>query len=322
MAREADKAPVSGVYPMLYAFFDEDERLDRRAMRLEVESLLAAKVHGIAVLGLASESNKLDVNERRTMLAWAAEDVGGRVPLAVTVAEPSVPGQVAFVRAAADAGAAFVILQPPPVRGVGEGELLGFFGAVADASPVPVGIQNAPEFLGTDISPAGLAALARAHPNVTILKTELLPEPLAKLIDATGGAFTVLNGRAGQHMNDCLALGCAGIIPGAESADVLVRLFDLARSGRPGDRAEADRLYAGIGPVLDFLERGLDPLLVYGKRIMARRLGLAPERARPRRPHGDVEPAGLELIEDYARRLGPLPRGPSRREGTHGRGAA
>ena len=54
------------------------------------------------------------------------------LPLAVTVAEPSVHGQAAFVRAAKDAGADWVILQPPAVTGLTETELLRFFGAVAD----------------------------------------------------------------------------------------------------------------------------------------------------------------------------------------------
>ena len=55
------KTPIrrsfSGVYPMLYAFFDKTGRLHRSAMRQEVRAMLAAKAHGLAILGLASEGN-------------------------------------------------------------------------------------------------------------------------------------------------------------------------------------------------------------------------------------------------------------------------
>jgi 4-hydroxy-tetrahydrodipicolinate synthase len=42
---------------MLYAFFDKTGRLHRSAMRQEVRAMLAAKAHGLAILGLASEGN-------------------------------------------------------------------------------------------------------------------------------------------------------------------------------------------------------------------------------------------------------------------------
>ena len=68
--------------------------------------------------------------------------------------QSNIEGQVEFVRAAKDAGANWVILQPPRVLNVPEVELIRFFGAVADSSEVPVGIQNAPEYIGIGISNA------------------------------------------------------------------------------------------------------------------------------------------------------------------------
>src|SRR3546814_11159040 len=72
-------------------------------------------------------------------MEWAAEDVGGRVPLAVTVAEATVPGQIEMVGAAKALGAGWVILQPPPVSGLPEAEYVSFFGAVAERERKGVG---------------------------------------------------------------------------------------------------------------------------------------------------------------------------------------
>ena len=111
----------------------------------------------------------------------------GKLPLAVTVAEPSVAGQIAFVRAAAAAGADWVILQPPPVRNASEDEYLRFFGAVADHSDVPVAIQNAPEYIGIGLSIRGLKTLRRNHPNVVAVKAESAALDVARLIEETRG---------------------------------------------------------------------------------------------------------------------------------------
>src|ERR1700675_851658 len=108
-----------GIYPMLLAFFDGNDRLSRKAMRRQVDAMVASGVHGIAALGLATECNKLSTAEKRQLLDWVAEDLNGRLPLSVTISETSVGGQVEFVAAAAAVGAGWVVLQPAPAQGGG-----------------------------------------------------------------------------------------------------------------------------------------------------------------------------------------------------------
>src|SRR5512144_743408 len=86
----------SGIYPMMYAFFSRSGALDRRAMRSQVEACLRGGAHGIAVLGLATEVNKLTPAEKRELVAWVAEDVAGAVPVAVTVSETTAEQQADF----------------------------------------------------------------------------------------------------------------------------------------------------------------------------------------------------------------------------------
>lgn len=293
-----------GVYPMVYALFDAQGRVERKAMKRQVEAMVAHGAHGVAVLGLASEVNKLSGRERRTLMEWVAEDLAGRLPLAVTVAEPNVEGQVEFTGAAADLGAGWVILQPPPVKGVPETEFLRFFGAVAERSPVPVAIQIAPEYLGVDLSHAGLRSLNRNHPNVALLKVEASAVAIHRLLEETDGAFDVFNGRAGVEITDALRAGCVGVIPGAECVDVLVRIFDTLRKGTAEGEAEAERLYHDVAPLLVFLEESIDTLLVYGKLLLARRLGLDNGAVRP--PSTPPTSFGVAIVDRHADRLGTL----------------
>lgn len=293
-----------GIYPILYAYFDEGGAPLREPIAAQVEAAVRHGSHGIAILGLATETNKLDTRERRTILEWTAQAVDGRLPLAVTVAEPSVHGQTAFVRAAKEAGAGWVILQPPAAATMGEQELLRFFGAVADSTDLPVALQNAAQFLGVGLSNAGLAALNRQHPNVCLLKGEAPAHVIERVVADTGGAYRVFNGRGGMELPDCLRAGCVGMIPAPECFDVQVVIYEAMRRGTPEGEAEAERLYREVLPLIAFMMSSIDTFVCYGKRIVARRLGLGEvfDRAPAQRP----TPFGLRMAERLSAALPPL----------------
>lgn len=288
---------------MLYGLFDADGALDRAAMAQQVEAVVRSGAHGLAILGLATEVGKLDTFERRALLDCVAEAVGGRLPFAVTIAEPSIAGQIAFGRAAADVGAQWLVLQPPPGGGVGEADLLRFFGAVADGVSLPVAIQNAPDYLGVGLSNHGLATLNRQHGNVSLLKAEGSATTLHQLIADTEGVFRVFNGRAGIELSDSLRAGCVGLIPGAETADAQAAIYDLIVAG---DDEEAERRFRALLPLLLFLMESIRHLVCYGKRLAARRMDLGP--IHDRAPAAVPSAYGLELLERLAADLGPMAR--------------
>ncbi len=290
-----------GIWPILYAFFGPDGRLDRGAMRAQVEACVRGGAHGLAALGLATEVSKLTPAERSTVMAWLAEDLGRRLPFAITVFGETPAIQIAFVREAAALGAAWVILQPPPQRPLGQDELLRFFGAVADASPLPVAIQNAPQYLGVGLDTEGLRTLRRNHANFVLLKGEASAVEIARQIEALHGEVAVFNGRGGLELPDILRAGCAGMIPAPECFDAQLGIYDaLAR----GADDEADRRYAAVLPLIVFLMQSVDQFLCYGKRLTARRLGLG--AVHDRQPAQAPTPFGLACLERWAKALGPL----------------
>jgi 2-keto-3-deoxy-L-arabinonate dehydratase len=288
-----------GVYPMLYAFFDAHGQLDRAAMRMQVEYCVANGAHGIAALGLGTEVSKLAPEERRQVVAWVAEDLAGRLPLAITVFGATPDEQIAFVRTAAEHGADWVILQPPPVKErMTEDQLVAFFGTVADAAPVPVAIQNAPQYIGVGLSSAGLDRLSRLHPNVRLLKAEGSAVETRALIELTAGRMAVFQGRGGMEFTDVIRAGCVGMIPSVESCHVQSRIFELMRTGRAEDAAEAERLYAELAPLIVFLMQSVGQFVCYGKRLTARRIGLA--AVHDREPAQASTAFGLDCLTRHA----------------------
>jgi 2-keto-3-deoxy-L-arabinonate dehydratase len=295
-----------GVYPMLYAFFDAAGRLDRAAMRAQVEYCVAHGAHGIAALGLGTEVSKLEAEERRQVVEWVAEDLRGRLPLAITVFGATPEEQIAFVRAAAERGADWVILQPPQTgEPITEDQLVDFFGEIADASPVPVAIQNAPQYIGIGLTGAGLDRLSRNHPNVRLLKAEGSAVETRALIELTEGRMAVFQGRGGMEFIDVMRAGCVGMIPSVESCHLQARMFALMRTGRAEDEAAAERLYKELAPLIAFLMQSVDQFLCYGKRLTAERLGIA--EVHDRAPAQAPTTFGVACLARHAAVLDRLP---------------
>jgi 4-hydroxy-tetrahydrodipicolinate synthase len=291
----------TGIYPMQYAFFDRDGRLDREAMRRQVRACIDGGAHGIAVLGLGTEVNKLSAQERHMLIDWVTQDVAGRAPVAATLAGATADEQVALAEYARCAGASWVILQPPPERGMPESHYADFFSSVIGRVRLPVAVQNAPEYIGVGLSDASLRELARRHDNFVLLKGEGPALAIRRSIEALAGALAVFNGRGGLELPDNLRAGCAGMIPATDTFDWQVRVFERMRAG---DEAGAERIYRDVLPAIVFVMQSLDTLICYGKRIAALRLGLV--EVHDRAPCLAPDAFGLACARRYAAVLGPL----------------
>jgi 4-hydroxy-tetrahydrodipicolinate synthase len=296
-----DVTMPQGIYPMLYAFFDPHGGLDRHATRRQVRAFVCNGAHGVAVLGLATEVNKLGDIERRQLVEWVAEELNGRLPLAVTINAPTVQAQVAFAKFAQSLGASWLILQPPPERNVAEDFFIRFFGSVADRIDLPIAVQNAPEYLGVGLSPEGVNTLHRNHPNFRILKGEGPVITIRRFIEQTEGRIAVFNGRGGLELTDNLRAGCAGMIPATDTFDSQARIFELMRAGK---QREAESIYRDILPAIVFTMQSLDTLVCYGKRLAALRLGLA--EVHDRAPFLAPDVFGLQCVQRFASDLTPL----------------
>ncbi|WP_066480224.1 dihydrodipicolinate synthase family protein [Bosea sp. WAO] len=295
----AFKPPFTGIHAIAFALFDAQERLDRAAMKRQTEICLGLGVHGMAALGLATEVSKLSLAERRTVIDWVAEDVAGKVPLAFTMFGGSVAEQVEQVRAAEAAKADWVILQPPMVGSFGAAEYIRFFGRIAEATSLPVAIQNAPAYMGRGLSSEDIRELVRQHPNICLIKGEGPATDIQQLISVTEGRLPVMNGRGGLELADNLRAGCVGLLLAPDTIDYALRAYNRFLAG---DAEGAEEAYREVLPAIVFIMQSIESLLCYGKRIFGARAGIEiHDRSPAQRPSA----FGLELVKRYAEQLGP-----------------
>jgi 2-keto-3-deoxy-L-arabinonate dehydratase len=282
-----------GVYPILYAFLGQRGRLDHAVMRQQVDHCIAAGAHGIAILGLVTEVNRMTPAERQEVVELVGDAIAGRVPYAVTIAGQDPEAQIAFAAMAARNDADWVVLQPPPGKGHSEANLQRHFGAIADAVTLPVAIQNNPVNLESHLSPDALAALVRQHANITLLKAEGWSVDIARVLDVLGGDVDAFGGHGGVEFISLIRSGGAGLIPAPDCLASQVAMFEALTSGDAERVALAERLHKELLPLITFMTRNIAGLTIYGKRVMAKRLGLEDVFDR----QGSIMPTAFGLAE-------------------------
>ena len=249
--------PFTGIFPIAPTPFTESGELDLEGQRRVLDCMLAQGVDGICILANYSEQFLLSDNERDTLLDVCLTHVSGRVPVIVTCSHFATRIAVARARSAASAGASMLMLMPP-YHGAGlradESMMLQHFALVAEATSIPVMVQDAP-LSGVTLSVPLLARLAREVPTVRYFKIEV-PGAAAKLrnLIAAGGEAIEgpFDGEESITLMADLDAGATGTMPSALLPDLIKPVVTLHRAGR---RKEAAAAYARILPLINYENR-------------------------------------------------------------------
>ena len=229
--------PFQGIYPMLYAFWREDGRLDEAAMERQVEHAIAAGAHGIAIMGLVTEVHRMDAAQRLATIRLVGRLLAGRLPYSVTVPGEAADEQAAFAQACIEAGADWLVLQPPASRKLDEDELIAWFAGVSETIACPIGVQNNPEHLLNAFSAEGLMRLHAEVPKIVIVKGEGPVAAMEPMVAPTAATLSTFGGHGGLEHISLLRAGRGGAHPGAglpAAAGACARIVDARRCRRAG----------------------------------------------------------------------------------------
>jgi 4-hydroxy-tetrahydrodipicolinate synthase len=214
-------------------------------------------VDAICILANYSEQFALTDNERRAILDRCLERVRGRVPVIVTVSHFSTRIASERARDAAAAGAAMLMLMPPyhgATLRAEEAQVIEHFAAVADASQLPIMVQDAP-MSGTSLPVGLLLRLSAAVPLVRAFKVEVAgaANKLRSLVDAGGDAVVEpFDGEESITLMADLDAGATGTMPSAMIPD-LIR--PIVTDYLAGDRGSAVTRYEALLPLINFENR-------------------------------------------------------------------
>jgi 4-hydroxy-tetrahydrodipicolinate synthase len=167
--------PVEGVLPVIHTPWNADGSVDADSLRREVDWVFDTGADGCAI-ALASDILRMTPAERVALIRTVAGLAGNRGPLIASVGAEETEQAVAFAKAALDAGATALMAIPPREQPLDEAGLTRYFGAIVEATPLPLIVQDASSYVGSPMTPEFQAGLLdRWGPDRVWFKPEANP---------------------------------------------------------------------------------------------------------------------------------------------------
>lgn len=293
----------SGVFHIMATPFTDGGDLDARGLPRLVEAALATGVNGFTLLGIAGEAHRLTDEERRRVVEGVVKEVRGRVPVVVGVSASGTHLATSFTRMAQDHGADGLMVAPP--AGLKNLEAVAeYYKAVADASSVPLVLQDEPVTTQVTMPAAFMARLCAEIPAIEAVKLE--EAPTLPKITLMRGLLTrrvaIFGGLGGVYFFEELSRGSDGAMTGFPYPEALKAIRDHFVAGR---RDEARALFYRWLPLIRYeTQPGSTPGTAVGirKEILRRRGWIASSRVRPPAPALDA--GTLDELGEILRAVG------------------
>ncbi|MBI1405613.1 MAG: dihydrodipicolinate synthase family protein [Caulobacter sp.] len=226
-----------GVYAIAVTPFTEDGAIDEVSVDRMVDWYEQTGVDGLTILGILGEAPKLDAAEA---LAFARRVLARtRLPVVVGVSAPGFAAMRALARASMDAGAAGVMIGPPPALRTDD-QITGYFAQAAQAvgPDTPFVLQDYPLTLTVQMTPGVIRRIVEDNPSCVMLKHEDWPglEKISALrrFQAEGAMrpLSILCGNGGLFLDFETERGADGAMTGYAFPEMLVDLVAHASAGR------------------------------------------------------------------------------------------
>ncbi|HUT63518.1 MAG TPA: dihydrodipicolinate synthase family protein [Anaerolineae bacterium] len=204
------KRKLSGVFTPVVTPF-KDDKLILEYLSENLQKLNSTDLTGYLALGSNGEFRSLTDEEQIKVLDIFAREKGEKVVMAGTACESTIE-TIEKTKKVADMGCDFASILTPGyfAKRMNDEILTGYYQRIADSSPIPILLYNAPGFAGgVQISPKAVKELAR-HENIVGMKDSSPTGPnrfLAQL--DTKQDFYVLAGSA-NFFYPSLHLGAVG----------------------------------------------------------------------------------------------------------------
>lgn len=290
---------LRGTFVVMVTPFKEDEELNEKGFRENIDWYIEEGVHGVICTGSTSEFVSLTNEELRRVIDVTIDQVKGRVPVIAGTAAHSTRHTVELTKHAKDAGADAALIVAPFYGLPTQEDLYHHYKDVAESVDIPIMIYNNPWTSGVDMLPPLFERLSTIE-NITYVK------------ESTGDIKRVheIMRRCGDRIDvwcgwddlayECFFLGCQGwVCPTANFMPKMsARLFTWVAE-KKYDKAK--ELYFEMLPLLNYMEEGQLLAKVKGAMNLIGRTG-----GRPRRPFLPVDEGQRSELQKMLKEVGIL----------------
>ncbi len=237
--------PFRGLGVAVVTPFDKDGNIDFNALGHLIDGQIEGNVDFLCILGTTAETPCLTASEKQSVINFAVERVGGRVPLLLGAGGNFTAAIIDYIQTAYLTGIAGLLIVSPNYNKPSQEGLFRHFCAVANATKLPVVIYNVPGRTGMNVSAATTLRVAEACPNVVAVKEASGNiSQIEEIIANAPEGFEVLSGDDGITF-ELLSLGATGVISVVGNA--LPALFaEMVHAELGGDYAKALSIHRSL----------------------------------------------------------------------------
>jgi 4-hydroxy-tetrahydrodipicolinate synthase len=289
-----------GVMPAITTQFDSEGSLSLKAFKNNLAHQIKAGVHGIILGGTLGEASTLTSSEKESLLKATLEQVEGKIPVIMNIAEQSTDQAIVSAKDAETNGASGLMLLPPMRYRATDIETVAYFSAVASSTSLPIMIYNNPVDYKIEVTLDMFEAI-RKHENITAVKESTRDiTNITRMINRFGDRYKILCGVDTIAMESIL-MGAKGWVAGLVDSfpEETVAIFTYCKAG------EWEKARAVFRWFLPLLELDISPQLVQNIKLCEQATGLGTGYVRkPRLPLEGSELKRVELIikESLAKR--------------------
>ena len=281
-----------GVMPAITTQFDSEGALSLKAFKNNLTHQIKAGVHGIILGGTLGEASTLTSSEKESLLKATLEQVEGKIPVIMNIAEQSTDQAVGSAKAAETNGASGLMLLPPMRYKATDIETVAYFSAVALSTSLPIMIYNNPVDYKIEVTLDMFEAI-RKHENITAVKESTRDiTNITRMINRFGDRYKILCGVDTIAMESIL-MGAKGWVAGLVDAfpEETVAIYTYCKAG------EWEKARAVFRWFLPLLELDISPQLVQNIKLCEQATGLGTGYVRkPRLPLEGTELKRVEFI--------------------------
>ena len=293
-----------GIMPAVTTKFLDDDKLDLKTFKINIEEQLSAGVHGIVLGGSLGESSTLDESEKKTLLNQTVEIVSGRIPVIMNIAASSTKKAIESAILAERNGASGLMILPPMKYKADNRETLEFFKKIATKTSLEIMIYNNPVDYGIEVTLSMFEELMSIKNIVAVKESTRNISNITKMKAKFGDRYKILAGVDTLAL-ESLMMGADGWVAGLVCAfpKETVAIYELYKAGRTKEAIEIYRWF------LPLLELDTTSKLVQNIKLAEVATGIGTEKVRePRLPlTGKERKNVIEIIEKSLKTRPKLP---------------
>ena len=237
---------LSGIFPPnMTCFINEEVAYDK--IRMNIEKYEETSIAGYFPLGSNGEFRSLTDEESLRVVEVYQKHKGKDKVLMAGVARESAKTTIEFTKKVADLGVEFATILPPNyfVNVMTDDVLTKYYTYVADKSPIPIVLYNAPKFAQDLLLSPSLITRVATHPNIAGMK-DTSKEDISIYTKAVpeGSNFFILAGTIEKFFKGLEVGAIGGVLSIANYLPkICCELFDLYVAGKHAEAAKLD-IYA------------------------------------------------------------------------------